>query len=73
MLFFLLLIFLFVQALIIYGEKDNGGRKTSEDMLSAIPNSELHMIKQGSHPCYLDDPDDWHNTVISWLEKNFVN
>ena len=32
------------------------------------PNHEIVMIPNGKHPCYLDDPELWHKSII-----NFIN
>jgi len=53
--------------LAVYGENDNQFRNQVEEYLGAIPEVTLKMIPGGSHPCYLDNPDLWHETLIKFL------
>ena len=53
--------------MIIYGEKDKSlGEKSKQD-LSQLPNSEVFMYKDASHPAYLDRPDDFHRDLHNFF------
>ena len=55
---------------IVYGELDkNLGVKGMKVMKNA-PNHEVVMIPNGKHPCYLDDPDLWHKSIINFINAN---
>lgn len=54
--------------LIVYGEKDKFA-KTSNKILSAIPKSVLKMIPDGSHPCYLDNPELFHQLITDFIKS----
>lgn len=54
--------------LIVYGEKDITF-KQYVDKMKAIPGSEVFMMKDASHPCYLDNPKEFHTRVVEFLEK----
>lgn len=54
--------------LLVYGEKDTSFEPYVEKM-KKIPSSEVYMMKNAHHPCYLDDPGDFHQRVIKFLEK----
>lgn len=54
--------------LIVYGEKDNNFEQYVEKMKN-IPDSEVFMMKDASHPCYLDNPDEFHVRVVKFLDK----
>lgn len=56
-----------VPTLIIYGEKDQMGRKASE-LLANIPGSTTLMIPGASHPAYLDNPQLFHDRLIEFLK-----
>lgn len=60
-----------VPALIVYGEMDVMGAKASS-LLKAIPDSHLLMIPGASHPCYLDEPDLFHNRLLMFLREDAV-
>ena len=55
-----------VPTLIIYGEKDGGGKRSSQ-ILSKIPNSRVEVIPNGRHPAYLDNPKLFHKLVIEFV------
>mmetsp|Transcript_3869 Transcript_3869/g.5200 ORF Transcript_3869/g.5200 Transcript_3869/m.5200 type:complete len:263 (+) Transcript_3869:2103-2891(+) len=55
--------------LIVYGEKDGMGKR-SESLLTKNPNHLVKVIPKGSHPCYLDDPDLFHNSVLAWISQS---
>ena len=58
------------QSLIIWGENDQisapaNGRVLNEE----ISGSELIVFKGAKHPCYLEQPELWHNTLIAFAKK----
>ena len=56
---------------IVYGEEDkNLGVKGAKVMQNA-PNHEIVVIPNGKHPCYLDNPDLWHEKLISFIERHW--
>lgn len=55
--------------LIIYGEKDTSLGIQSLENLKNIPGSIVHMMKGASHPCYLYNPEEFHSTVLQFLER----
>lgn len=58
-----------VKTLISYGENDSMGKRVSETVLNSIPNSQLYELKGGSHPCYRDNPTEWNERVVSFLNS----
>ena len=60
---------LHLPTLIIYGEKDKGFADQYVDKMKQIPGSEVFMMKDASHPCYVDNPEEFHSTVLKFLEK----
>ena len=55
---------------IIYGENDTTGYgKEGAEILQNIPGSETVIFKNGSHPCYLDNPELWHKTLLSFIRS----
>lgn len=54
--------------LIVYGEKDKGFEQYA-DKMKEIPNSEVFMMKGATHPCYLDNPEEFHTKVLEFLGK----
>ena len=54
--------------LIVYGEKDKGFKQFA-DKMKAIPGSEVFLMKEASHACYLDNPREFHNKVLEFLGK----
>ena len=57
-----------VPTLIIYGENDTSFVNGRKKLLSAIPQSEIVEIPNGSHPCYLDNPDLFHKSILDFLK-----
>lgn len=57
-----------VPSLIIYGEKDPMLKSQLKDILTSIPNSKLTIIPEARHPCYIDDPDLFHNKVLDFIK-----
>ena len=54
--------------LIVYGEKDITFTRYV-DKMKEIPGSEVFMMKDASHPCYLDNPAEFHKRVVEFLDK----
>jgi len=52
--------------MIVYGEKDT---KAPVDTLRQMPNSEVFMMKNAGHPCYMDDPNEWHRLLYNFLRS----
>ena len=57
-----------VPTLIVQGSKDIPMGSTASQHLSALPNSYLHIMEGGGHPCYLDNPKEWHCLLYNFLE-----
>lgn len=58
-----------VPTLVVYGEADHMGAKASA-MLSAIPSSEVVMIADASHPAYIDQPVQFHATLLEFMQES---
>lgn len=54
--------------LIVYGEKDTGFKQFVAKM-NNIPDSEVFMMKDAEHPCYLDNPEEFNARVVKFLDK----
>ena len=54
--------------LIVYGENDSGFKRLAERMKN-IPASEVFMMKNAGHPCYLDNPEEFNTRVTKFLDK----
>jgi abhydrolase domain-containing protein 14 len=57
-----------VPCLLVWGENDtvspiSGARFLQQE----IPTAELVVLENASHPCYLDQPDQWHRSLSSFL------
>ena len=56
--------------LIVFGENDrNLGVKGAQNMAN-IPDHEQVMVPNGKHPCYLDDPELWHRSLIQFVKSH---
>lgn len=55
-----------VPTLIVYGERDNAGRRASE-LLASIPGSIVLMISDATHPAYVDNPELFHSHLLEFL------
>eukprot|EP00095_Tigriopus_kingsejongensis_P005910 maker-scaffold392_size185621-snap-gene-0.20 protein:Tk05910 transcript:maker-scaffold392_size185621-snap-gene-0.20-mRNA-1 annotation:"abhydrolase domain-containing protein 14b" len=54
--------------LIVRGERDTAMGKTSAQHLSQIPtSSQPQVLPKARHPCYLDDPDRWHQLIFNFM------
>ena len=58
-----------VPTLIYYGENDLGLGKRGAEFLSKIPNHQTVVVPNGKHPCYLDDSELWHTTLINFISS----
>jgi pimeloyl-ACP methyl ester carboxylesterase len=57
-----------VKALVIWGEKDEVIPVEDSDALAAaMEDSKRIILKDASHPCYLDRPDEFHAELLSFL------
>ena len=54
--------------LIVFGERDPLKQRLLP-LLEKIPNHQTVIIPRGSHPCYLDNPQIWHSSLISFLNR----
>lgn len=54
-------------ALIVYGDKDPMG-PTSLEHLKQLPNHQILVMKGAGHPCYLDNPEEWHTKLLDFLK-----
>ena len=54
--------------LIVYGELDTHFEPFVA-LMKNIPKSEVFMMEKAKHPCYLDNPEEFNNRVIEFLNK----
>jgi len=60
-----------VPCLLIWGENDTVSPMSGARLLQKeIPAAELVVLENASHPCYLDQPDQWHRSLTSFLNGN---
>ncbi|KAI4895359.1 hypothetical protein NFI96_026284 [Prochilodus magdalenae] len=57
-----------VPTLIIYGDQDTQLGEVSLRNLSNLPNHRVVVMKGAGHPCYLDDPETWHKSILEFLQ-----
>jgi len=55
--------------LVIYGQNDPQLNTPNKELLVSIPKSDLVVIPDAEHPCYLDDPDLFHSKVVQFLKQ----
>lgn len=55
-------------SLILYGDSDFQGQKTSE-ILSSIPGSKMIKIPSAKHAAYLDNPQFFHESIKAFLDN----
>jgi len=53
-----------VPTMIVYGERDTGA---PVDTLRQMPNSQVFKVKNADHACYLENRDEWHRLLYSFL------
>jgi abhydrolase domain-containing protein 14 len=57
-----------VKALVIWGERDEIIPLSDSDALAAaMEDSKRVILKDASHPCYLDRPEEFHQELLSFL------
>lgn len=56
-----------VPTLIVYGDQDHQLGESSLRNLSSLSNHRVVVMKGAGHPCYLDDPDTWHNALKDFI------
>jgi pimeloyl-ACP methyl ester carboxylesterase len=60
-----------VPCLLVWGENDTISPLSDSHFLQdEIPGAELVILENASHPCYLDQPDKWHQSLVSFLSLN---
>jgi abhydrolase domain-containing protein 14 len=58
--------------LAIWGEKDSISPLANGHLLQqGIKDAELTVIQGASHPCYLDQPEEWHRILLGFLTEKF--
>lgn len=61
-----------VPCLILWGSNDAVAPLESARLLhERISGAELRIFDNAGHPCYLDEPDLWHQELLAFLHKNF--
>jgi len=55
-----------VPTLIVFGERDT---TAPVDTLKQIPNSQVSMMKNAGHACYMDDTEEWHRLLYKFLHS----
>jgi pimeloyl-ACP methyl ester carboxylesterase len=61
-----------VPCLILWGSNDTIAPLANARLLhERIPGAELRVFDNAGHPCYLDQPDLWHQVLLAFLHKNF--
>ncbi|XP_076436618.1 putative protein-lysine deacylase ABHD14B isoform X2 [Babylonia areolata] len=58
-----------IPTLIVYGSKDSSLGFTSHDHLKKLPNSEVAIIPDAGHACYMDRPELFHHLLHDFLSK----
>lgn len=62
-----------VPCLILWGSNDTVAPLAYARLLhERISGAELRIFDNASHPCYLDQPDLWHQELLAFLHKNFT-
>lgn len=60
-----------VPCLLIWGENDTISPLTCARFLKQeIPVAKLVVLENASHPCYLDQPEQWHRSLAAFLHGN---
>ena len=55
--------------LFIYGSKDLKLGKRGSESFSYVPNVETYVIEDGSHSCYIDQPDQFNAKVADFINS----
>ncbi|XP_067944994.1 uncharacterized protein [Watersipora subatra] len=59
-----------LKALVVQGENDHTIGDASQRVLMKLPSSpQLCVIPKAGHPCYLDNPDFWHEQLKKFLDS----
>lgn len=53
--------------LIVYGAQDPMGHISFEH-LKQLPNHQVLIMEGAGHPCYLDNPEEWHTRLLDFLQ-----
>lgn len=62
-----------VPSLIVWGSADTVAPLDSGRLLGQkIHQAEFRIFDNAGHPCYLDQPDLWHQELLTFLHKNFA-
>ena len=62
-----------VPCLLVWGSEDTVSPSDNARFLEReIPDSELVMLKGARHPCYLDQPAEWHERLLDFLRARFA-
>ena len=62
-----------VPCLIVWGRDDAIAPLDAGHLLhQKIVGAELRIFDNAGHPCYLDQPDLWHDELMGFLRKNFI-
>ena len=56
-----------IPTMIVYGSKDTGIGAVSLKSLRHMPNSDIMPMEGHGHPCYIEDPDEWHRLLYNYL------
>jgi pimeloyl-ACP methyl ester carboxylesterase len=61
-----------VPCLILWGSNDTISSPENAHLLhEKIAGAKLRIFDKANHPCYLDQPDLWHDELLSFLNKHF--
>ncbi|KAG9332451.1 hypothetical protein JZ751_014549 [Albula glossodonta] len=55
-------------SLIVYGDQDTQLGEVSLNNLKNLANHKVVVMKGAGHPCYLDNPAEWHKAVLEFLQ-----
>ncbi|XP_051873664.1 protein ABHD14B [Pristis pectinata] len=58
-----------IPTLIVYGSEDKPMGEASFNNLRHLSNHKVHIMKEAPHACYLSNPDEWHQTVLEFLQS----
>lgn len=57
--------------LLVWGENDTISPLSGARFIEQrIPAAELVVLEKASHPCYLDQPDKWHQSLLAFFNGN---
>ena len=58
-----------VPTMIVYGENDSGlGTRSYNDLKNISTSTKPQILKDASHPAYLDQPEEWHTLLYNFLK-----